>query len=185
MSIQIIQANSSHTPLIAGIGRSSFHDAFSRLFRVSQDIEHYLEHTYSEEKISRSLARENNVYFLAFDGTNAVGFTKVKKHSLASQIDSVWQSELQKIYVLPGAQGAGVGKLLMQEVLKLMEQVQPEYLWLDVIVENDKARRFYEKTGFTRHGDHYFTIGSQQFEYDLMKKPIALPVSLSGRKKTG
>jgi len=185
MSIQIIQANSSHTPLISGIGRSSFHDAFSRLFRVPQDLEHYLDYTYGEEKIARSLARENNVYFLALDGTKAVGFAKLKKHSLASQIDSVWQSELQKIYVLPGAQGTGVGKALMQGVLKLMEQVQPEYLWLDVIIENDKARRFYEKTGFTRHGDHYFTIGSQEWKYDLMKMPIALPVALTGRKKTG
>ncbi len=178
MEIKIIRANVSHTPLITSIGRSSFHNAFSRLFRVKEDLDHYLEYTYSQTKIERSLRKENNAYLLAMADGHAIGFAKLKKYSLHPQISSVWQAELQKLYVLPEWQGCGAGNALMSAALKLAEEVQPEYLWLDVLVSNVRARKFYENVGFKKHGFHSFTIGSQVFEYELLKIPVAVPVEV-------
>jgi diamine N-acetyltransferase len=176
MEIEIIQANDSHASMIAEIGRISFHHAFSHHFQVREDLDHYLAFTYSYEKISRSLRKRNNVYFLAIVGGEVIAFAKVKKYSLHPQISSVWQAELQKIYVLPEWQGCGAGKKLMNAVLNLAHEIQPEYLWLDVVVNNVKAKKFYEKVGFRRHGFHSFRIGSQLFEYDVLKIPVAISV---------
>lgn len=176
MEIKIIQANVSHAHSIAAVGRISFFNAFSQEFRIIGDLDHYLDFTYSLEKIAKSLRKSNNVYLLALVRGEVIGFLKLKRYSLHQQISSVWQAELQKIYVLPDWQGCGAGKALMNAALELVNEIQPEYLWLDVLVSNVKARKFYEKIGFRRHGFHSFIIGSQIFEYDVMKIPVAVQV---------
>ena len=82
--------------------------------------------------------------------------------------------ELQKIYVLSYYHGSGAGNALMQSVLDLAKKMQPDFLWLDTHINNIKAIRFYEKNGFKRSAKHYFTIGSQTFEYDMMCLPVAV-----------
>ena len=174
MNIKIIRADSSHAEIIASIGKLSFRDAFGNLFRDKAVLFEYLEYTYNIEKIEKSVKKENNVFFIAFVENVPVGFAKVKKQSLNEQIESIAQMELQKIYVLSYYHGSGAGAALMQAVLDLAHQVQPDYVWLDTHTTNTKAIRFYEKNGFTRAGKNYFTIGTQTFEYYVMCLPVAV-----------
>jgi len=174
MNIKVIRANSSHAETIASIGKLSFRDAFGNLFNDKVGLFEYLEYTYSVDKVTKSINKENNIFFIALVDTVPVGFAKVKKYSLNEQIRSIAQMELQKIYVLSYYHGSGAGASLMQAVLDLAHQVQPDYLWLDTHVSNTKAIRFYEKNGFIRSGKNYFTIGNQTFEYYIMCLPVAI-----------
>ena len=88
---------------------------------------------------------------------------KLKKQSLSKHIPSPQQSELQKIYILKKFQGKDVADLLLAEVITVATEAGADHLWLDVIVENARAIRFYQKNGFIRCGDHSFVIGSQTF----------------------
>jgi tRNA (guanine37-N1)-methyltransferase len=76
--------------------------------------------------------------------------------------------------VLSYYHGSGAGKALMKAVLELAQKIQPDFLWLDTHISNEKAIRFYEKRGFKKTGKRYFTIGTQTFEYHLMSLPIAV-----------
>jgi ribosomal protein S18 acetylase RimI-like enzyme len=134
----------------------SFRDAFGSLFKDKTALFEYLEYTYSIDKIIKSINKENNVFFIAFVENVPVGFAKVKKSSLNEQIESIAQMELQKIYVLSYYHGSGAGAALMQTVLELAGQVQPDYVWLDTHTSNTKAIRFYEKNGFVRAGKRLF-----------------------------
>jgi len=174
MNIKVIRADSSHAETIASIGKLSFRDAFGQLFNDKIALLEYLEYTYSVEKITKSIKKENNVFFIAFVENVPVGFAKVKKSSLNEQIESIAQMELQKIYVLSYYHGSGAGAALMQAVLELAHQIQPDYLWLDTHTTNAKAMRFYEKNGFIRSGKNYFTIGDQTFEYYVMYLPVTI-----------
>lgn len=174
MNIKIIRANSSHAETIASIGKQSFRDAFGQLFNDKVELFEYLEYTYDIDKITKSINKENNVFFIAFVENVPVGFAKLKKYSLNEQIESIAQMELQKIYVLSYYHGSGAGAALMRAVLDLAYQIQPDYLWLDTHVTNTKAIRFYEKNGFIRSGKNYFTIGNQTFEYYVMYLPVAV-----------
>ena len=174
MNVKVIRANSSYAETIASIGRQSFRDAFGNLFNDKAALFEYLEYTYSVDKITKSINKENNVFFIAFVDNVPVGFAKVKKYSLNEQIESIAQMELQKIYVLSYYHGSGAGAALMQAVLELAYQIQPDYLWLDTHSSNTKAMRFYEKNGFIRSGKNYFTIGAQTFEYYVMCLPVAV-----------
>ena len=174
MNIKIVKANASHAEIISMIGRLSFRDAFSRLFDDKNALAEYLDYTYNIDKIAKSIHKENNVFFLAYLESVPIGFAKVKKYSLNEQIESIAQMELQKIYVLSYYHGSGAGAKLMEAVLELADQIQPDFLWLDTHVSNSKAIRFYEKFGFALSGKSHFTIGNQNFEYHVMCLPVAV-----------
>ena len=166
--IRIVEPKSSDAGIISEIGRYAFRHAFEHLFFNREELQQYLDYTYDIAKLSASLQKENNTYFLAMLNEQPVGFAKVKRYSLNQQIDSFAQTELQKIYVLPGYHGSGAAHVLLQEVIKLAREVQADQLWLDTHISNARAIRFYEKHGFKKHDKYFFTIGTQQFEYDLM-----------------
>lgn len=174
MNIKVIRANSSHAETISSIGKLSFRDAFGNLFNDKVTLFEYLEYTYSIDKVVKSINKENNVFFIAFVENVPVGFAKVKKSSLNEQIESIAQMELQKIYVLSYYHGSGAGAALMQAVLEMAHELQPDYVWLDTPTSNAKAIRFYEKNGFIMAGKNYFTIGTQTFEYYVMCLPVAV-----------
>ena len=174
MSIEITKGKVDHAPAIAYIGRNAFRKAFALLFTSRAELEEYLDYTYGVDKIASSLRKENNIYFLATANGLPVGFAKVKRHSLNDQLDSVFQAELQKLYVLQKYQGCGVGQALMNAVTRFVQSLEPDCLWLDTYVGNERAIRFYERNGFQKAGTHHFTIGSQTFEYFLMEMPVTI-----------
>jgi ribosomal protein S18 acetylase RimI-like enzyme len=55
--------------------------------------------------------------------------------------------EFQSIYVLPSAQGYGIGRALMAEMARHLSQLAISGGACRVLRENDRARRFYEALG--------------------------------------
>jgi ribosomal protein S18 acetylase RimI-like enzyme len=174
MKIKVIPADPSKANIISSIGKQAFGSAFGNLFNSKDELREYLDYTYDVTKISKSIEKESNIFFVAFVENVPVGFAKVKKNSLNDQIESISQMELQKIYVLPYYHGSGAGPALMRAVLDLAVDVCPDYMWLDTHITNAKAIHFYEKYGFQKIGKYYFMIGSQMFEYHLMSLPVAV-----------
>jgi len=64
---------------IVRVGRASFAWAFAHLF-TPDVLARYLAATYSTEKISASLSRSDNVYFMAESQGDVVGFLKLKRN---------------------------------------------------------------------------------------------------------
>ena len=63
-------------------------------------------------------------------------------------IVSLQNGLIENLYILPNEQGKGYGTSLLQYVLQLYDGVPS--LW--VLSNNDRARTFYEKYGFTESG---------------------------------
>jgi ribosomal protein S18 acetylase RimI-like enzyme len=170
----VTAASPENAPVISAIGRQSFSDAFAPFFAHEHELQQYLDHTYDTEKIKASIAKPNNTFAIAWLVDTPVGFVKLKKQSMNRQLTGDRQSELQKIYVLKQYHGKGVADALMGRVLEIASGLQPDWLWLDVIIQNSRAIRFYEKYGFTKAGHHAFVIGSTPFNYHVMalQKPI-------------
>jgi diamine N-acetyltransferase len=177
MSITIIRADVGHAATIATIGKRSFRAAFGHLFQNREDLFEYLERTYNPVKLFKSLKKKNNVYYIALQDNRPIGFAKVKINSLNQYIESIAQMELQKIYVLPDYQRSGAGTALLNEVKSLVQQIQPDYLWLDTHISNELGVRFYERNGFEKIGRYFFTIGNQTFEYHAMGMPVSVQIA--------
>lgn len=62
--------------------------------------------------------------------------------------------EIVSIYFLPQYIGKGYGKLLLDVVVKELEHLGFDDIFLWVLEDNARARKFYEKAGFTLSGKY-------------------------------
>jgi ribosomal protein S18 acetylase RimI-like enzyme len=69
-----------------------------------------------------------------------------------SDADSQRVGEIASIYVDPAFWGTGVGRALSQEAIQRLVASGFAEISLWVLATNERARRFYEKAGFTLDG---------------------------------
>jgi diamine N-acetyltransferase len=166
----IRKATIADAATIAQLGRTTFDETFADVFPIRQELDDYLARTFSTEKIESSLAKPNNVFWVAFWNEQPVGFAKFKVSSWYDDLDTEGVSQLQKIYVLKDFLDKKIGLELLQVVENEALVRGSRELWLVVLHSNARAIRFYEKAGFEKVKKHFYNIGSQRFVFELMNK---------------
>jgi ribosomal protein S18 acetylase RimI-like enzyme len=71
-------------------------------------------------------------------------------------------AELSKLYLLPDYHGAGVATTLMETTLATAAAWGARCVWLGVNQENQRAQRFYIKSGFKVNGTRTFQVGTRR-----------------------
>ena len=81
-------------------------------------------------------------------------------------------SELLSIAVNSARQRTGIGKMLLEAGLGKLDFTSGDKMFLEVREGNDKARRFYERNGFTEYGrrDRYYSDGENAILYVMTKQ---------------
>ena len=69
-------------------------------------------------------------------------------------------AELSKMYVLPDRHSRGAAAALMERALAVATDWGVRRVWLGVNQENQRAQRFYLKSGFTVSGTRTFRLGA-------------------------
>jgi GNAT superfamily N-acetyltransferase len=96
-------------------------------------------------------------------------------HSCA--FDSDTQTlKLNKLYVLPDAQGMGFGKALLSRVRELAGILGARKIWLQVNKQNATAIRAYERAGYSVERSAVFDIGGG-FVMDDFIMALAVPAA--------
>lgn len=80
--------------------------------------------------------------------------------------------ELSKMYVLPDSHGSGVSAALMAEALNRAQNGGARCMWLGVNRENQRAQRFYAKSGFAPSGTKTFRLGGRVENDYVMVRPL-------------
>lgn len=138
--IEIRKATQRDVGLIFELARRTWPSAYLEIIGQAQ-IDYMLDKMYNETELSKQMA-EGHTFLIAEQNHKAVGFAGF---SLADADSQTYK--LHKLYVLPETQGTGLGKKLVDDVLKLVLIVKGKSLILNVNKHN-KARGFYEKLGF-------------------------------------
>ena len=174
MITRIQKATLADAPTIAQLGTITFTETFGHLFGPAQQSElaDYLATTFATAKISSSIAKENNVFWLAYANDKPVGYAKLKLHSIAAFSEEPLQAQLQKIYVAKDYIGHKIGAQLQNTLIAAAQDAGKKELWLSVFTANQRALQFYKKHGFTSIGNHNFSIGSQDFSFIALSKPL-------------
>jgi ribosomal protein S18 acetylase RimI-like enzyme len=82
-------------------------------------------------------------------------------------------AELSKMYVLPAHHGSGLASALMSAALTTAaEQWRPARVWLGVNQKNERAQRFYTKSGFSVTGTRTFQLGAHTEHDYVMTRPM-------------
>jgi ribosomal protein S18 acetylase RimI-like enzyme len=109
-------------------------------------------------------AGQSDVFVAAAD--RIVGFV-----STGDSRDADADAELFAIYVLPGAWGTGAGSALMRAGVKAMRLRASGDAVLWVLDDNPRARRFYEREGWTLDGerkeDEYLGLRVAEVRYRI------------------
>jgi ribosomal protein S18 acetylase RimI-like enzyme len=106
----------------------------------------------------------SRVVMVAEDGYEAVGYALlVHGEPYDADVRAAVQrrptTELSKIYVLPTAHGGGVARDLLAACVDAAREIGAAGMWLGTNQHNERAQRFYLKSGFERVGTKKFWVG--------------------------
>jgi ribosomal protein S18 acetylase RimI-like enzyme len=79
---------------------------------------------------------------------------------------------VDQLYVRPEYHGAGIAQALMDWAMDEARNRGAQALYLTVFIENDRARRFYDRYGFEAVGRYDFMVGNQADEDIIMRKEL-------------
>ena len=170
--MQIRIAKTGDAASIASLGKQTFTETFGHLFRDEDELHFYLQNTFSTAKISSSLNKPNNVFWIAFVEKKAVGYAKLKLDSPSPFIEEKKVSQLQKIYVLKEYLSMKIGFKLQDALLSKAKEKGADTIWLSVLISNERAIGFYLKNGFELIGNHDYQIGKERFNFKAMAKKL-------------
>lgn len=159
-------ATPDDSALMAEIGRRTFAETFG--------------HLYSPENLAAFLANHNesgwraeildpvfSVRIVEADG-EPIAYAKIGPPSLPFEPRGP-SVELRQIYVLDPWQGRGIAQELMAWAIDEAKKRGARDLYLSVFVDNHRARRFYERYGFTFVGTYAFMVGDHEDEDHVLR----------------
>lgn len=142
-------------------------------------VDLFIARVLSESCFEDYLADPSRDLFLAEDDGAVTGYAMVVHGEPAdpdvqSALTLHPTAELSKIYVLPEHHGSGTSRLLMTTAVEAAASAGAKGVWLGVNQLNERAQRFYGKSGFTKVGTKRFLVGDRfedDFVYELALGP--------------
>ena len=161
MQVLIRRATVIDAEALSILSTQTFFDTFTGTC-TEEDMQQFLEEYFNIDQVKKELANENDFYFFAeIDGILA-GYIRMMEDYSNFDLMKKWKAlELKRIYVDKPFHGKGIAKQLMGFVESFAMENKYEVIWLGVWEHNLRAKRFYEKNGFTDSGyTHGFPIGN-------------------------
>lgn len=171
MVAQVRPAGPTDTDVLASVAAATF--ALACPPHVTQEsIDTFIADVLSHECFERYLADDTRDLFLAEEDGEAIGYAMLvagepSDADVQQAIRLRPTAELSKIYVLPGHHGAGASAALMAAAIDAARARGAVGAWLGVNQENERAQRFYAKSGFEKVGTKRFLVGTR-YEDDFV-----------------
>ena len=173
MNISIRKAMVSDHKLLAEIGAITFYETW-RPVNTEEDMQTYMAKSFDLELIKRDVEDESvNTFFLAMNDNEPIGYAKIRRDRTYDEIKNDRAIEIERIYVLKSWQDKKIGKLLMDECIRISLDEKFSWLWLGVNIDNEKAIAFYKKYGFEIFGEKSFQLGDANDTDYLMKMKLS------------
>jgi ribosomal protein S18 acetylase RimI-like enzyme len=144
---------------------TTWKDTYS--FIPEQDILIHFEKFYSEPNLIEILDDPFSKGLLAEIESKSVGWMKLFEDQINKRL------YVSSLYVLPGFQGYGIGKKLLNVAYSIAKQKHYDRVWLGVMSKNVKALEWYKNIGFVFVEEDPFQMGSTQVMHLIGYKLIA------------
>ena len=157
--IQITRAGLTDRDFIRSVSERTWPSTYGHIISQEQ-IDFMLEWMYSDDSLATQMNTGCSFYIANMNGSN-IGFCSVSEEDGAHK--------LNKLYVLPTAQGTGAGKALLNKSIEVAKAAGSSSLFLQVNKLNT-AYTFYLKHGFIKELEFKFDIGNGFFMDDYMMR---------------
>ena len=163
--LRIRRATPADIPQLRDMAERTWRKCYAPILSPEQ-MDYMLSRMYAPDVIAQEMAG-GVIWELGIGDEAPVGF-----HSCAFAPDER-SLKLQKLYVLPSAQGTGFGQALLSRVRELAEALGARKVWLQVNKNNAAAIRAYERAGYFVERAAVFDIGGGFVMDDFI---MALPI---------
>lgn len=151
MPVTIRQAAVADLPAIRLVAEETWPVAYVEVIGTAQ-IAYMLDRMYGMDALREQLAK-GHIFHLAEESGRPIGFAGFEHHFTDGR------TRLHKLYVLPSAKGAGLGRQLLNSVVQAALHSGDRAIELNVNKRNP-ALRFYLHVGFTIERDEVLDIGN-------------------------
>lgn len=142
MAVDVRQGLPDHVPGIKRVARRAWYAAHAPIIGPGT-VEDFLAEHYDEASLESAIRDEDAILDVAVDDSGTVvGFVS------ATPTDEVATFALNRVYVHPDRWGEGVGRSLLTEVERAIDESGGDRIRLAVMAENDRAVAFYEAAGY-------------------------------------
>jgi GNAT superfamily N-acetyltransferase len=164
-------ATLSDRALIRSISERTWPSTYGHIISQEQ-IDFMLEWMYSDASLEKQMNTGCSFYIANLNGDD-VGFCsvspKAEENNSTEIVAGAKSHKLNKLYVLPIAQGTGAGKALLNKSIEVAKASGSSSLCLQVNKQND-AYTFYLKHGFVKEQEFKFDIGNGFFMDDYVMR---------------
>ena len=157
----IRKANIEDISTIRALATIVFPDTYREILSPKQ-IDYMMKWMYSEESLQKQMTEGRHIYYLAYYEERAAGY-------LSIQPEGEHTFHLQKLYILPTAQGMQLGTTLFHHAIKVIKKIHPTPCRMLLNVNrNNTALHFYEKMGMKKVDEGDFPIGNGYYMNDYI-----------------
>jgi GNAT superfamily N-acetyltransferase len=169
--LTIRPATLSDRSLIRSISERTWPSTYGHIISQEQ-IDFMLEWMYSDASLEKQMNTGCEFYIANLNGDD-VGFCSAspeeEENSSTEKVKGVKSHKLNKLYVLPLAQGTGTGKALLVKAIEFAKAAGSSSIFLQVNKHND-AYSFYLKHGFIKEAEFKFDIGNGFYMDDYVMR---------------
>jgi len=177
--IQITPAGLNDIAFIRSVSERTWPSTYGHIISQEQ-IDFMLDWMYSDASLEKQMHTSCAFYIASIkneDGQwDAVGFCSVSpddeeegEYNSTEKVAGSKAHKLNKLYVLPSAQGTGAGKALLNKSIEVAKAADSSSLFLQVNKLNT-AYTFYLKHGFIKEAEFKFDIGNGFFMDDYVMR---------------
>jgi GNAT superfamily N-acetyltransferase len=174
--IKITLAGLSNRSFIRSVSERTWPSTYGHIISQEQ-IDFMLDWMYSDESLEKQMDSGCVFYIASIKKENEqwedVGFCSVspeeEENNSTEKVEGSKAHKLNKLYVLPSAQGTGAGKALLVKAIEFAKAAGSSSLFLQVNKQND-AYTFYLKHGFVKEQEFKFDIGNGFFMDDYVMR---------------
>jgi len=159
MTLILREARQSDVSLLSELGVSTYTHHFKQYWTNREGLDEFLKQEYSLQVIESSITDPSAGWYVV-ETSAPIGFVKV-----------IWRCNipgtslngtlLKKLYLSEGSTGKNYGQLIFNEVAEMAKERGCDFLWLEVLKENTRARRFYERQGMSFIKDNFYNTATQ------------------------
>lgn len=158
-------ADTNDIPLIRALAEKIWPNTYRELLSPDQ-IEYMMQWIYSPTSLENQITEKKHQFLIVEEEDQPIGFASY------SAADEAGVYKLHKLYVMTAEQGKGLGKIIINFIVKKLQQVGAHAIQLNVKRDN-KAKYFYEKLGFEIIEEVDIDIGNNYFMRDyIMEKRL-------------
>ncbi len=151
-------------PVVRNILLTTWKDTYS--FIPEKDIVTYFENFYSEDRLIEILNDPFSKGIIVEVDSVPAGWLKLFEDLINKKFF------VSSLYILPGFQGFGLGKRLLNEAYSIAKEKQYQKVWLGVMKQNTKALEWYKNLGFIFVEEEPFQMGLTEVMHLIGYKTI-------------